>query len=57
MTLREPKSFNEAVRAGCNAADIHLTCSFPECKCKSIPRAIQGAIDKWEEQRRDGEQR
>jgi hypothetical protein len=34
-----------AVRAGCTAADVHITCSFPQCKCKQIPAAVKAALD------------
>jgi uncharacterized protein (DUF362 family) len=38
---------NAAIRIGCIAADIHLTCSYPECTCKTIPNAIKAAIQEW----------
>ena len=56
MTECKPGRFNEAVRAGCTAADLHLTCSFPACKCRNTPQIVQGAIDKWEALRTLGEQ-
>lgn len=33
-----------AVHAGCTAADIHLSCSFPHCSCKQMPKAVPAAI-------------
>jgi hypothetical protein len=32
-----------AIRAGCNAADVHLSCSYPECSCTKIPAAVIAA--------------
>lgn len=34
----------EAIRVGCNAAEVHLTCSYPACSCKQIPAAIRAAL-------------
>ena len=37
----------DAIRAGCNATDVHLYhlyCSYPECTCKQLPKAIQAAL-------------
>lgn len=45
----DPETFKRAVVAGCTAADMHLTCSYPECKCKKIPVAIKAAIAEWEQ--------
>lgn len=47
--LFDPEKMNEAIRAGCTAADVHLTCSYPECFCKQIPTAVKAAIEKWEQ--------
>lgn len=33
-----------AIRTGCTAADIHLSCTYPECSCKQMPKAIEAAI-------------
>lgn len=33
-----------AIRCGCEAADIHLICSFPDCSCKLIPKAVKAAL-------------
>ena len=35
----------QAVRKGCIAADVHLTCSYPECSCTVVPAAIQAALN------------
>ena len=32
------------IRAGCEAADIHFFCSYPECACKQLPTAIPAAL-------------
>lgn len=40
---------DEAIRAGCTAVDVHLRCSYPECGCKQLPRAIAAAITRYEE--------
>lgn len=39
------KKMIEAVRVGCTAADVHLRCSYPECSCSQIPRAIGAAVE------------
>ena len=33
-----------AIRAGCNGADLHLHCTYPECGCKTTPGMIKAAI-------------
>ncbi len=43
-----------ATRAGCNAADIHLRCSYPECGCTKTPIIVRAALaladtDGWRE--------
>ncbi len=43
MTEAE-RRVTEAVRAGCNAADIHLRCSYPECGCKQTPIIVRAAL-------------
>lgn len=44
MTVSE-QAVETAIRAGCNAAEVHLMCSYPLCKCKQMPVAIKMAID------------
>lgn len=41
------EAIKDAVRAGCNAADRHLRCSYPDCGCPTFPRAIKAAIAAW----------
>ena len=41
-----PSALEVAIQAGCAAADVHLTCSYPECGCKQIPTAIAVAVGK-----------
>lgn len=53
-----PERLWPAVRAGCSAADGHLTCSYPQCRCRQMPAAIDAAIGAWEAScRADGELR
>lgn len=33
-----------AVRVACQTADIHLTCSYPNCGCGKFPPAIRAVI-------------
>jgi hypothetical protein len=33
-----------AIRVGCGAADVHLTCSYPDCACQELPAAIRAAL-------------
>lgn len=33
-----------AVRAGCDAADLHFTCFWPDCRCTKWPKAIRAAL-------------
>lgn len=35
--------FIAAVQAGCNAADLHLKCSYPSCACKQTPLIVLAA--------------
>lgn len=37
-------AIERSVRAGCDAVDPHLRCSFPECGCKSNPRIVRAAL-------------
>ena len=39
----EPEFIQRAIQIGCNAAHIHLLCSYPACSCKQIPAAIIAA--------------
>ncbi len=41
---KSASSVEAAVRIGCTAADIHLTCSYPECTCKQIPSAVRAVM-------------
>lgn len=34
----------DAIKAGCNAADLHLICGFPGCKCLGTPRIVRAAL-------------
>jgi hypothetical protein len=36
-----------AVRIACNTADLHLTCTHPNCKCKAFPLGVKAAIEFW----------
>jgi hypothetical protein len=45
--LGETVQFIRAVRVGCDAADVHLTCNYPGCSCKQIPTAIRAALSEW----------
>lgn len=46
----EDRAIEAAVRAGCNEADAHLTCSYPDCKCKQMPLAIRTALAaRWQD--------
>ena len=42
MLLRD--AVKAAIRAGCEAADVHLMCSYPRCTCTGMPRATSAAI-------------
>lgn len=42
--LAKKKAIEAAIRVGCNAGDAHLTCSYPDCKCKQMPTAIKAAL-------------
>lgn len=44
QTTDRENRMEEAIRAGCTAADIHLRCSYPECSCKNLPKAITAAV-------------
>ena len=34
-----------AIRCGCEASNVHLRCSFPECSCTTIPAAVRAAVE------------
>ena len=38
----------KAIVARCTAADIHLECSYPSCRCMQMPTAIEAAIKAYE---------
>ena len=42
------EKLNIAIRAGCSAADIHLVCSYPDCRCKQTPRMVKAVLASWE---------
>lgn len=42
-----PERLWPAVRAGCSAADVHLMCSYPQCRCTKMPAAIEAAISAY----------
>lgn len=51
-----PENMWPVVRAGCSAADVHLICSYPQCRCRQMPAAIEAAVRAWEASRyADGE--
>lgn len=41
---RKDDALIAAVRKGCQAAEVHLTCSFPDCTCKQIPAAVHAVL-------------
>lgn len=44
MTTHNEAAIERSVRAGCDAVDPHLRCSFPECGCKTNPRIVRAAL-------------
>lgn len=44
MKMSDEDRINAAVRAGCNAAEVHLLCAYPDCRCKAYPSAIRAAL-------------
>lgn len=44
MTARIRHGLKLATRAGCTAADVHLTCSYPTCSCRSMAPATAAAV-------------
>ena len=42
--MTEDAEVERVVRIGCAAADVHLMCSYPTCKCRQIPAAVKAAI-------------
>lgn len=45
MTQSNKEVIEAAVRIACNTADLHLTCSYPQCKCKAFPKGVQAAVE------------
>lgn len=33
-----------AIRAGCTEMDVHLRCSWPDCRCKTFPIGFKAAL-------------
>ena len=38
------EDMKDIVHAGCNAAEVHLKCTWPDCSCAHIPAAIGAAF-------------
>lgn len=36
--------FTRAIRAGCEAAEVRLICTYPDCDCSAIPKAVRAAL-------------
>ena len=43
----EEAAMVNAIRSGCSAADFHLACSYPQCKCKQTPTVVRAAIENY----------
>ncbi len=50
-----PEDLWPSVRAGCSAADVHLMCSYPKCRCRQMPAAVEAAIRAWVKQSGHGD--
>ena len=44
MARLTPADIEAAIRVGCVAADVYLTCSYPDCTCTQLPAAIRAAL-------------
>ena len=44
----DPRGLERAIKIGCTAVEVHLACSFPECTCTTVPKAVRAAIYAWE---------
>lgn len=40
----DPTDEAAMIRVGCTAADIHLTCAYPDCSCVVTPTAIRAVL-------------
>lgn len=47
LEAQQPERMKSAIRAGCTAANIHLGCSYPDCRCKHTPIIAREAIAAW----------
>lgn len=34
-----------AIHVGCEAADVHLRCTYPDCSCRIVPAAVKAAME------------
>ncbi len=41
---RDVTEVGDLIHKGCVAADIHLTCSWPDCTCTHIPTAVKAVL-------------
>lgn len=39
--------YQAAVVAACKAGDTHLTCSFPNCGCKTLPKQMRAGLEEF----------
>lgn len=46
-TMTGDKAIAAAINAGCIAADIYLTCSYPTCICKKTPIIVRAALAEY----------
>lgn len=44
MSETSPKMIT-AIKIGCQTSGAHLTCSYPDCTCKTIPAAVKAAVE------------
>ena len=47
VDLGDGEKMARAIRAGCDGADIHLKCSYPDCACKNTPKIVRAALLEW----------
>jgi len=43
MTFTE-EAVEAAVKAACNAANVHFACSYPSCNCRHMAKSIRAAL-------------
>src|SRR6185437_12099230 len=53
MSGLDQKALDDAIRARCTTADVHLMCTWPDCGCKTPEAPMRAAITAYLATRRE----